>query len=366
MNASLTIGRFAGIKVQIHWTFWLLILFVMAILLSRGGTVEQMGWSILFILLLFVCVIFHEFGHALTAKRFDIGTRSITLLPIGGVASLNEIPEDPKAEFMIAAAGPAVNLIIALLLWLILPEGGLIIPDAESAETLQTDFIPITRQTILFYLFIANGALAMFNLLPAFPLDGGRVLRALLSVRFGRVRATRMASGLGKFLALFLFTIGLFYNIFLILIAVFIYFGADSENMMVMQLDLIGKYSIRDAMITRFTVLKPEDTLNDAVEHVLRGTERDFIVADESGIRGVLYMPDLLQGLKNQGGETSVSRVMDSASVTFEPDEPLNHVFRQLRRNQKNLFPVMTDGQLEGVIDVTNIDEFIKLRASLE
>src|SRR5690625_1566068 len=236
MNASLTIGRFAGIKVQIHWTFWLLILFVMAILLSRGGTVEQMGWSVLFILLLFVCVIFHEFGHALTAKSFDIGTRSITLLPIGGVASLNEIPEDPKAEFMIAAAGPAVNLVIALLLWLVLPEGGLIIPDAEtaetaeSAETLQPDVIPITRNTILFYLFIANGALAIFNLLPAFPLDGGRVLRALLSVRFGRVRATRMASGLGKFLALFLFMIELFYNIFLILIAVFIYFGADSRS----------------------------------------------------------------------------------------------------------------------------------------
>jgi len=290
MNGSLQLGRIAGIRVQIHWTFWFLILFVIFMVLAQGGNVEEILWSTGFILALFACIILHEFGHALTAKTYNIETRSITLLPIGGVANLVEIPEKPGAEFLVAIAGPAVNVAIALLIYLVAP---LEVFLNQDPETLQEELSTISGNNFFFYLFAANVAIVLFNLLPAFPLDGGRMARALLSIKMGRVKATQAAAALGKFLAITLFLIGVFYNFILALIGVFIYFGAESENMMVVQLNLLDGYKVKDAMITRFTILKPEETLRDVVEHILKTTERDFAVATKNGVKGIIYMADL-------------------------------------------------------------------------
>ncbi|MEX0904715.1 MAG: site-2 protease family protein [Balneolaceae bacterium] len=363
MNGSLQLGRIAGIRVQIHWTFWFLILFVVFVVLARGGNFEEILWSTAFILALFACIVFHEFGHALTARLYDIDTRSITLLPIGGVANLVELPEKPRVEFIVAIAGPAVNVVIAALIWLTVPLEGFL---GQDPETLQEELGVISGQNFMFYLFTANVIIVVFNLLPAFPLDGGRMARALLSIKLGRVKATRAAAALGKFLAAVLFFIGLFYNFILALIAVFIYFGAESENMMVLQLSLLEGYKVKDAMITKFTVLKPDDTLEDMIENILKTTERDFVVAAENGVQGVVYMSDLSGSIRNLGRRASVKEIMHSNFTPLKAEDPLADAYREIRRGQKNFFPVLENHDLTGVVDTNNIEEFLKFRASID
>ena len=360
MSASLGVGRYAGIKVQIHWTFWLLFVFVGVMVLSNDGSYTDVGWYFFFVIALFFCVILHEFGHALTARRFGIGTRSITLLPIGGLASLKEMPDNPKQEFLIAIAGPLVNVVIALLLY---PFVSLESYIGQNPEVLQEQLSSINSGNFLFYLFFINIALVLFNMLPAFPMDGGRVFRALLSMKVGRVRATSIASSLGKFLAFLFFIYGLFYSVVLAVIAVFIYFGAHSENITVQQLGLLEGNTVRDAMITEFSILKPDAPLSDAVDRILATTEQNFIVASGSDIEGILYMEDLARVLKEKDNEKQISGVMDRSFQTLEADQPLAIGYRSIQQSGKNFFPVLENGSLVGVVDMNNISEFLNLRA---
>lgn len=363
MSSSLNLGKYAGIKVQIHWTFWLLFLFIAFLVFSQGGTPGTLFWHSLFILSIFFCVVLHEFGHALTARRFGIGTRSITLLPIGGVANLKKIPEKPSEEFWIAVAGPLVNVAIALVLFFFVPLDQY---TGLGPEALQDELGTITAQNFLFYLFIANIALVAFNMLPAFPMDGGRVFRALLSLKMGRVKATRIATGLGKFMALLFFLFGLFYSIILTVIAVFIWFGAHSENIMIQQMDLMDGFKIRDAMITEYSILHPEQPLQQAIEKILSTTERDFVVMDDTEILGVLFMSDLSGALHNHGKTALIRDVMDRDFVTLKTDEPLHAAYRKLKRDDRNFFPVTEHGKLVGVIDLNNINEFLTFRSSFD
>lgn len=363
MSASLGVGRYAGIKVQIHWTFWLLFVFVAFMVYSAGGTATDLFWNFAFISLLFLCVIFHEFGHALMARKFGVGTRSITLLPIGGLASLKEMPENPMEEFYIAIAGPLVNVVIALLLYPFVPLENYI---GQDPEVLQEQLSMIDGGNFLFFLFFVNIALVLFNMLPAFPMDGGRVFRALLSLKLGRIRATRVAAAVGKFLAFLFFIYGLFYSVILAVIAVFIYFGAHSENISVQQLSLLDGHKVRDAMITKFSVLRPGSTLAEAVDKILDTTEQNFIVKDEGEILGILYMEDLSQAIKTQGKETHVDNVMETSLRTLDADAPLTDVYRNIQRGNKNFFPVLENGSLIGVVDMNNINEFLTLRAEYD
>lgn len=363
MSASLGVGKVAGIKVQIHWTFWLLFVFVGVMVFANEGGITEMAWHFLFVIALFFCVILHEFGHALTARRYGIGTRSITLLPIGGLASLNEIPENPKQELFIAIAGPLVNVVIALILFSFVPLENYI---GQKPEILQEQLSTIDGSNFLFYLFFINIVLVLFNMIPAFPMDGGRVFRALLSMRIGRVRATSVAASVGKFLAFLFFIYGLFYSVILAVIAVFIYFGAHSENISVQQLSLLDGHKVRDAMITKFSVLSPWATLADAVDKILDTTEQNFIVKDENETLGILYMEDLSQALNVKGKETSVDEVMETSFRTLDADAPLTDAYRNIQRGSKNFFPVLENGALVGVVDMNNINEFLTLRAEFD
>lgn len=363
MSASLKVGRFAGIKVQIHWTFWLLFVFVGFMVVSNNGSLTDVGWHFLFVFALFFCVVLHEFGHALTARRFDVGTRSITLLPIGGLASLNEMPDNPKQEFLIAIAGPIVNVIIALLLYPFVPLESYL---GQDPEVLQEQLSSINGGNFLFFLFFVNVALVLFNMLPAFPMDGGRVFRALLSMKLGRVRATSIASSVGKFLAFLFFIYGLFYSVILAVIAVFIYFGAHSENITVQQLGLLEGNKVRDAMITKFSILEPDSTLSDAVDKILDTTEQNFVVASNGDIKGILYMDDLAPALKQGGKDVPVKEVMDTSFETLEADKPLKDGYRNIQRGGKNFFPVVENGDIVGVVDMNNINEFLTLRAEYD
>jgi len=363
MSASLEVGRFAGIKVQIHWTFWLLFVFVGFMVVSNNGSYVDVGWHFLFVIALFFCVILHEFGHALTARRFGVGTRSITLLPIGGLASLKEMPDNPKQEFLIAVAGPLVNVVIAVLLYPFVPLESYM---GQDPEVLQQQLSSINGGNFLFFLFFVNVALVLFNMLPAFPMDGGRVFRALLSMKMGRVRATSIAASVGKFLAFFFFLFGLFYSIILAVIAVFIYFGAHSENITVQQLGLLEGNTVRDAMITEFSILNPDAPLSDAVDRILATTEQNFVVASNGDIDGILYMEDLARALKQDGNELTVGDVMDREFRTLQADKPLASGYRSIQQGGKNFFPVLENGEIAGVVDMNNINEFLTLRAEYD
>jgi len=363
MKGSLTLGKFAGIKVRIHWSFWLIIVWIVFLDISRGNDIQGMLWNIFFILSLFFCVVLHEFGHALTARKFNIGTRQITLLPIGGVASLEDMPENPREEFLVAIAGPAVNVVIAILLYLVVPLESFLNQDPES---LQESLNMVDSTNFLFYLLAANVMLVLFNLIPAFPMDGGRVLRALLSMKFDRIKATEAASLLGQMMAFLFFVIGLLYNPILILIAIFVWFGAQGENVMIQQLSLLKGYEVRDAMMTDFTELNPENTINDVIDMIIAGTERDFVVSNQGNVVGIVSHSDLNNILRTKGRHVPVEEFMKTEFIELKASEMLTDVYRKIRVSQKDFFPVMENGKLVGVIDMNNINEFMMFRSSAD
>ena len=361
MKGSLKLGRVAGIKIEVHWTFILLLIWVVFLDVRRGGTTASALLNIALILFLFVCVVLHELGHSLTARRFNIPTKKITLLPIGGVASIEKMPEKPSQELLVALAGPAVNVVLAMLLYLVVPIQTYMSLDAANLENLLS---APSLQTLLFYLFIANVMLVLFNMIPAFPMDGGRVLRALLSYRMDRVKATDIAASIGQVFAVIFFVLGLLYNPFLVLIALFIFIGAYGENQMVKQTSMIEGYFIENAMLTKITLLNPENTIEQAIELILAGTEKDFVVVDQEKIVGILYQKDIIGHVKF--GSMKVREIMKQNFRTIDKNEALQKFFELVNKEGQRFFPVTgVDGVLEGAIDMHNASEFLLIRSQL-
>ncbi len=311
------------------------------------------------ILVLFLCVVLHELGHALTAKKFNIRTKKITLLPIGGVASLEKMPEKPEQELLVALAGPAVNVVIAILLYLVIPVSDYFSMDPDRIEQL---LIAPDFQSFLFYLLIANILLVAFNLIPAFPMDGGRVLRALLSIPLGRVKATAIAASLGQVLAVVFFMLGVFFNPFLILIALFIFVAAYSENQMVKQTSLLEGHKVQDAMLTNITLLHPTNTMQTAVDVLLAGSERDFVITDNDEIVGVLYHKDIIKHANRPS--IMITDVMQKVFSTIEASDEVNKIFNLINEEKKIFYPVTNNGKLVGAIDMNNLSEFILLKSN--
>lgn len=359
MNGSLHIGTFAGIRVQIHWTFWLLIVWIILRDLFLGNSLESMVWNTVFVAVLFVCIVLHEYGHALTARKFGVNTEKITLLPIGGVANLEDMPSDPRQEFLVAVAGPLVNVGIALLLYPLVSVEAFV---NRSPEELQQMLSTINATNFLFYLLSANVILVLFNLLPAFPMDGGRVLRALLSMKMDRVRATRVASGVGQFLAMIFFFIGIFYNPLLLLIAIFVFFGAQAESKMVEQMNLLQGYKVQDAMMTDITMIRPDDTLQNMVDTLISGTEKNFVVVEGGRVQGVLFQDDLIQSIQKNARDTKVKEIMSTDFETVQTGDELAGIFQKARGVQNTFFPVLDGKEVKGTIDMENLNEFITLQ----
>ena len=360
MKGVLKLGSVAGIKIELHWTFTLLIAWVVFLDLQQGGDLVSSLFNVSLILILFLCVVLHELGHALTAKKYKIQTQRITLLPIGGVAMLDKMPDKPKQELLVALAGPAVNVVIALLLLLIVPIKSYLLLEPEEIE----QFLNTTgSQSFLFYLFVANIMLVVFNSIPAFPMDGGRVLRALLAMTMDRVKATNIAAKTGQVFAVIFFILGLFFNPFLILIALFIFIGAYGENQMVRQTALLEGHKVKEAMLTNITLLEPENTVQEVVDILLSGTEKNFIVAQNNKIIGILYHKDILNNSKNRSLE--VNEIMQKEFKTIEDADELKDIFDLITKEKRNFFAVTHNGVIAGAIDTSNIGEFILLKNNL-
>jgi len=355
MKWSVRLGRILGIDVYMHMTFLLLLLWVgVSHYLPRRDLGD--AWSgIVFILVLFAIVVLHEFGHALTARRFGIKTRDITLLPIGGVARLERMPEDPRQEFLVAVAGPAVNVVLAAIFAVLLIGRG---------AGLSGD-VSMVGGDFLGKLLWINVGLAVFNMIPAFPMDGGRVLRALLAMRMDHVRATQIAATIGQTLALGFGFLGLFTNPFLVFIALFVWMGAAGEASIVQMKSSLAGIPVSRAMVTEFRTVGPRDRLQDAVDHILAGFQHDFPVVDEGRLVGVLTREDLLKAIAQTGREAPVADVMRRDFQTADPAEMLEPAFVRLQSCSCHALPVVRDGRVVGILTMDNVGELMMIQAAV-
>ncbi len=354
MKWSLSLGRVSGIKVFIHWTFLILVSWIILQNALQGQTLEQIFWAVIFILAIFACVFLHELGHALAARHYGIQTQDITILPIGGLARLQNLPEDPKQELVVALAGPAVNVVIAACLFIMIS----ILPFSQE----NFDVMTIDSRTFLYTLFFANLILALFNLIPAFPMDGGRVLRALLSFRLSWVKATRIAASVGQVLAIFFVVIGLFYNPILLLIGFFIFLGAQAEASFSEKRSLMQGFHVYDVIMKDFRTVSVEDELTDAVELLLNGQSTVFLVLEGDHVAGTLSKNEIIKALSEYGKHVKIGDVMNRQVETLSYDMPLEKAYQQFQQKRLMVMPVIENGSLMGIVDVENIHEFIMIK----
>jgi Zn-dependent protease len=361
MKWSWKIGEFAGIGVYVHATFLLVIVWV--VLQHQGQNVAAIIEGVAFVLAMFGCVVLHEFGHALAAKRYGIQTRDITLLPIGGLARLERMPDDPKQELVVAIAGPAVNVVIAAILYATLVIFGRVDLPERFAR-----FEPfyLGAGSFLFNLMSVNIFLVLFNMIPAFPMDGGRVLRSLLATRMDYVRATNIAANVGQFLAFVFGFIGLFYNPFLVFIALFVYIGAAQEAGMVQMKAALGGIPVERAMLTRYHTLSPRDPLQRAIDLTMGGSQRDFPVVDDGRVVGLLTHDDLMKSLQKSPPADVVAAAMRTEYQQCEPGDMLESVFMRIREDGAHTVPVIRRGELVGLLTMENIGEMLRIQAALD
>jgi Zn-dependent protease len=357
MSWSWRIGRIAGIDVFVHFTFLLLLGWVMLSHYLEHRDLLEALYGAGFILVLFGIVVLHELGHAIAARQYGIQTRDITLLPIGGIARLERMPDDPRQELVVALAGPAVNVILAASIYLGLAVGeGL----AGVTQSLRVG------GGLLDQLFWINVCLALFNLLPAFPMDGGRVLRALLALRMDYVRATHVAASIGQAMAALFAFAGLFLNPFLIFIALFVWVGAAQEASMVQMRSAIAGIPVMRAMITDFRKMRPDETLAQAVQYVLAGFQQDFpVIDDNEGLVGVLTRDDLIKALGQDGPDIRVADVMRHDFVTAEPRDMLHTALVRLQGCECRTLPVVENGRLLGLLTAENLAEVLMIQDAL-
>jgi len=356
MRWSFKIARIAGIDVRIHATFFLLLGFVAYFAGHKAGASWGLN-AVLIWLLVFLCVLLHELGHALAAKAYGIPTVDITLYPIGGVARMERMPEKPVQELVVAIAGPLVNVVIIIVLGVVLfATGGL---DLSAIDT---------DPSLLQILFWTNIVMVVFNLIPAFPLDGGRVLRALLATRMEYAQATRIAAGIGQGLALALGIFAAFTGqILLILIAIFIYMAAESEAAVVQMRSVTAGLPVSSAMVTRFDTLDHRSTLNQAIDVLLGTSQHEFPVLDDNGgFAGLLTKHDLLVALRNSGADTLVTDVMVKGLPTVLPQTSLDRALDFVRQAGAAALPVLDNtGRLVGLFTPENVSELLMVRTAL-
>lgn len=356
MSGSWRIGRIAGIDVYVHFTFFLLLAWVVLTHYLPARDWGQTVNGLAFILALFGIVVLHELGHALAARRYGIPTRDITLLPIGGVARLERMPDDPRQELVVALAGPAVNVVLAAGIYVGLRLGqGL----ATAGESMQVG------GGFLSQMFWVNITLAGFNLLPAFPMDGGRVLRALLAMQMDYVRATQIAATIGQTMAVCFAFVGLFSNPFLLLIALFVWLGAAQEKSLVQMRSALSGIPVMRAMVRNFQSLKPDDSLSRALEYALAGFHSDFPVVEGNRLVGVLTRKDLAAAVARHGPDMAVSNVMQRDFVTTHPREMLHSAFEKLQECDCHTLPVVQDGRLLGLLTTDHLAEVLMIEQAL-
>ncbi len=364
MRWAIRLGRIAGIEVRIHVTFFLLL----AYLGLAGWHAAGMGEAlhvVLLVCIVFLCVLLHEFGHAFAARRCGIRTPDITLFPFGGVARIERMPENPRQEIFIALAGPSVNVAIATVLWVVLAISGRVVRPEQMglAGSLAIEVMSV------------NVMLLIFNLIPAFPMDGGRVLRALLAMRLDHSRATRIAAHIGQALAVALGFVGLFGistqeiapNPMLIVVAFFVFMAAANEAGAVQMQSVTRGLSVASAMVTEFKALPRNASLGEAADMLLHTSQHEFPVIDPDGtLRGIFTRNELVAALRENGPEGTVLGVMREDFPTVHPRTPFDEGFRLMQEAGTTVLPVTDEeGRLVGLFTMENIGEMLMVRSAI-
>lgn len=357
MKWSWKFAEFRGIGVYMHATFLILIAFVVLSHWSAGNSVAKTLEGVGFILALFSCVLLHEFGHALMAAKYGIKTRDITLLPIGGLARLERMPEEPLQELWVALAGPAVNVLIAatLFVWL-----------QFSAALAPLEQLTVTSGPFLERLLVVNVILVVFNLLPAFPMDGGRVLRALLATKMEYTHATQIAAYTGQAMAIVFGILGFYLNPFLVFIAFFVWIGAAQEASMVTMKAALGGIPVSRAMMTDFRRLRLGDSLQQAIDLIIATPQQNFPVLHGSEVVGILPSRELMVGLQQQGPTALVDDVMRRDFLALEPNDMLDSALGKIHQQECcRTAPVMRGNELVGLLTEENVGEFLHIASAL-
>ncbi len=361
MKWSFRIATVAGTEVRIHATFFLLLLFFAMQGMENGGGVSGALSAVLLVTAMFTCVLLHEFGHVLAARMYGIRTPDITLLPIGGLARLERMPRKPSQELVVAICGPLVNVAIALMIAAVLGTGTLL--DASFDFGADGAF----WQNLMRW----NLMMVVFNMIPAFPMDGGRVLRALLAMMMDYGKATRAAAGLGQGLAVIAFLWMLLFgafNPFLMLITFFIFIAAGQEAAMVSSEEATRDLFVRDAMLTDFRVLREDATLQNAVDFLLSGSQQDFpLIDDREKMMGMLKRKRLIAALAEHDSNHGVLPHIESCEVSAGPDDVLAKALESLQSSSCGVVPVIDPmtGRLVGLLTPENIGEMLMVRAAL-
>jgi Zn-dependent protease len=352
MKWSFTIGKLFGIPIRVHITFLLLLVFVALV----GKTLASGMYAVLFVISVFVCVILHELTHSLMAIHYGHKVRSITLLPIGGMAQMEEIPEDPKEEIVISVMGPVASIVIAGVLFAIvsflkLPLGS---PLAAS----------LWEGNMLVSLFWINLFLAGFNLIPAFPMDGGRVLRGILGVFMDHMKATHIAVFVGQVFAVLLFFVGIFYNPWLALIAVFIYLGAEGEERTWSLRHALADAPVKSVMLEDFKSLAPNDTLGRASELFLHTLQGDFPILFGTNLMGILRRERLIAGINENKEQSRVADFAEREFMTTTEREPLVELYKKMAEKAISMVPVMRGDVLVGIVTMEQIGRYHMVAAA--
>lgn len=357
MKGLLRLGTISGIGIFMHWTFVLLIAFIVVVNYKNGQSPGQIAWSILFILCVFITVLLHELGHALMAKKYNINTKSITLLPIGGIARLERLPEKPTEELVVAIAGPVVNLILAAITYFFIS-----IP-RNSEELLAQLVSGINGQNFFLNFYIVNLTLAVFNLIPAFPMDGGRILRALLAFKLDRNTATIIAARIGQFIAVGFIFIGILSNPLLILIGLFVVFAAQVEAESVNFKNLLRGYTVGDVAMKEYQTIGAEEKLKKAIAIVLNSEHKKFLVKQNDDVVGILCKKQIIKALSEKGDEEYIYNAMDRNLSYIDKSVPLEKIIDRVYEDKSTVLLVTEKDQLIGILDTDILSEFVLINS---
>jgi Zn-dependent protease/predicted transcriptional regulator len=369
MKTSVQIGKIIGIPIRIHFTFLLILaLFawsfsassvsLLGFVIGYGGLAIDLSLKILlgiFIaILLFVCVIIHELGHSYVTQRYGYKINGITLFIFGGVSQAEEIPHDPKMEFTIAVVGPAISIFLGIVLYGFY----LLINTIPSSIFMQT--VSITVGTLTFY----NILLGLFNLIPAFPIDGGRVLRSVLATQMEYKKATKIASNVGKGFAVAMAIVGIFFNIWLVLIAVFVYIGASEEDKSLQISITLENFKVKDLMTPVIDSIPPTMTLQEFSDYMIAHKHLGYPVMENNHLLGMMSINELHKVEHQKQKNTVVKDVMRKDVLSIHPDEPASTAFKVMTRNNHERLIVQKDGEYLGIISWSDLQRAVEIQGA--
>ena len=356
MKWSLPIGRIFGISLRLHVTFLIFLAFIAYASFMDLG-LSGAGWAVAMFCSVFACIALHELGHSVVAQELGVQVKSITLLPIGGVAALRSIPENPWHEIAITVAGPMVNAAIACVL----------IPFTGTPSHWLYVNMPQNIHGLLLSLTQANLTLFVFNFIPAFPMDGGRLLRAVLALVLPYRQATTIAAMVGQGLAILFVVVGLKFSFWLVLIGAFIFLGAEGEERVVRMRSVLRDLNVQDVMSRGVAMLSPSDPVSRGIGLIYQTGQDDFPVLDQGRLVGVVARSGLVEAMNTQGANTPVMAIMDANVTLASPWEKLASACEEIiNGTSSNAVVVVNDGQLVGMVSPENINRFLSLQSSLK